>query len=97
MIGSEKRRLIFEQVRLKAASRGLPIDDSAEFLVWVEQWIAGDYEMSELRSRYNDLTARRAQRSTSTRNGGETTPSNSEADLRRNREADLSDSIQDAG
>ncbi len=31
-------------------------------LGWDELWISGEYDMSELRSRYNDLTVRRAQR-----------------------------------
>ena len=58
---SDGRRMIFDRVRTKAAVRGMPIDDDPEFLAWVELWISGEYEMSELRSRYNDLTARRAQ------------------------------------
>ena len=42
--------------------RGTPIDDNPEFLGWVELWISGAYDMSELRSRYNDITDRPAQR-----------------------------------
>lgn len=55
--------MIFDLVRAKALSRGTPIDETPEFLGWVERWITGDYEISELRSRYNDLAARRAQQS----------------------------------
>jgi len=33
-----------------------------EFLGWVVLWISGEYDISDLSSRYNDLTARRAQR-----------------------------------
>lgn len=62
MIDSNRRRMIFDQVRTKAALWGTPIDDAPEFLGWVELWISGEYDMSELRSRYNDLTIRRAQR-----------------------------------
>ncbi|WP_119945143.1 hypothetical protein [Neorhizobium sp. NCHU2750] len=64
-IDSDRRRVIFDQVRSKAMSRGTPIDDDAEFLAWVELWISGEYEMSDLRSRYNDLVARRTPRSKS--------------------------------
>ncbi len=64
-IDSDRRRMIFDQVRTKAMSRGTPIDDDPEFLAWVELWISGEYDISELKSRYNDLAARRAQRSKS--------------------------------
>ena len=64
-IDSDRRRLIFEQVRSKAMSRGMPIDDDPEFLALVELWISGEYDVSELRSQYNDLAIRRAQRSKS--------------------------------
>jgi hypothetical protein len=64
-IDSDRRRVIFEQVRDKAIARGMPIDDDPEFLGWVELWISGEYDISDLRSRYNDLTIRRAQRSKS--------------------------------
>ncbi|WP_313607083.1 hypothetical protein [Rhizobium sp.] len=62
VVDSERRRTIFDQVRAKSALRGMPIDDDPEFLAWIELWISGDYDMSELRSQYNDLMARRAQR-----------------------------------
>jgi hypothetical protein len=62
-IDSDRRRVIFDQVRDKAIARGMPIDDDPEFLGWVELWISGEYDIPELRSRYNDLVARRAQRS----------------------------------
>ncbi|WP_145642275.1 hypothetical protein [Neorhizobium alkalisoli] len=64
-IDSDRRRMIFDQVRTKAMSRGTPIDDDPELLAWVELWISGEYDMSELRSRYNDLAIRRTQRSKS--------------------------------
>ncbi len=62
VIDSDRRRMIFDQVRTKAVLPGTPIDDDPEFLGRVELWISGAYDMSELRSRYNDLTDRRAQR-----------------------------------
>ncbi|AYD04627.1 hypothetical protein [Neorhizobium sp. NCHU2750] len=62
-IDSDRRRVIFDQVRSKAMSRGTPIDDDPEFLGWVELWISGEYEISELRSRYNELATRRTHRS----------------------------------
>lgn len=64
-IDSDRRQMIFDQVRTKAMSRGMPIDDDPEFLAWVELWISGEYDMSELRSRYSDLATRRTQRSMS--------------------------------
>lgn len=63
--------MIFDQVRAKSTLRGMPIDDDPEFLAWIELWISGDHDMSELRSRYNDLMARRAQRSRSFPNVGQ--------------------------
>ena len=59
VIDSDRRRMIFDQVRAKAMSRGMPIDNDPKFLAWVELWISGEYEMSDLRSRYNDLATRR--------------------------------------
>lgn len=83
--------MIFDQVRAKAISRGTPINEDPEFLGWVERWITGEYEVSDLRSRYNDLAARRTQQSTCTRNGGK-----QEADLGLNAEADIPHPVQDA-
>jgi hypothetical protein len=62
-IDSDRRRMIFNQVRTKAVLRGMPMDEDPEFLAWIDLWISGEYSMSELRSRYSDLTARRAHRS----------------------------------
>lgn len=61
-IDSDRRRMIFDQVRDKAIARGMPIDDDPEFLGWVELWINGEYDISELRSRYNALMTRRSRR-----------------------------------
>ncbi|MBB4351098.1 hypothetical protein [Aliirhizobium cellulosilyticum] len=74
-IDSERRRMIFDQVRSKAMSRGTPVDDDPEFLAWVELWISGEYDMSDLRSRYNDLATRRTQRSKSAAGALESTSS----------------------
>ncbi len=71
---SDRRRTIFDRVRTKALLRGMPIDSDPEFLALVDLWISGEYEMSELRSRYKDLTARRAQRSRSGPPAPEPTP-----------------------
>lgn len=65
VIDSDRRRMIFDQVRAKAMSRGMPIDNDPKFLALVELWISGGYEMSDLRSRYNDLATRRTRRSMS--------------------------------
>jgi hypothetical protein len=78
-IDSDRRRTIFDQVRDKAIARGMPIDDDPEFLGWVERWINGEYDISELRSRYNDLIARRAQRSKSVPAVGEPSVPDAEA------------------
>lgn len=73
-IGSDRRRTIFDRVRTKALLRGMPIDSDPEFLALVDFWISGEYEMPELRSRYNDFTTRRAQRSRSVPHPLEPTP-----------------------
>lgn len=41
VIYSDRRRMIFDQVRAKAMSRGMPIDNDPKFLAWVELWISG--------------------------------------------------------
>jgi hypothetical protein len=74
-IDSDRRRMIFDQVRTKAMSRGTPIDNAPEFLAWVELWISGEYEISDLRFRYNDLVARRTTRSKSVAGALESAPS----------------------
>lgn len=56
-------------------SRGTRIDNDPEFLAWLELWISGEYEMSDLRSRYNDLVARRTPRSKSIAGALESVPS----------------------
>ncbi|MQY46214.1 hypothetical protein GAO09_09150 [Rhizobiales bacterium RZME27] len=77
-IDSDRRRTIFDRVRTTALLRGMPIDSDPEFIALVDLWISGEYEMPELRSRYNDLTARRAQRSRSVTHALETTPNQAE-------------------
>ncbi|MNE53728.1 hypothetical protein D3C80_1484710 [compost metagenome] len=77
-IDSDRRRTIFDRVRTTALLRGMPIDSAPEFIALVDLWISGEYEMPELRSRYNDLTARRAQRSRSVPHALETTPNQAE-------------------
>jgi len=36
--------------RLRRA--GLPTEEDPRFLLWIEQWIAGEIEMQEVRERY---------------------------------------------
>jgi hypothetical protein len=72
--------MIFDQVRAKAMSRGMPIDDDPRFLAWVELWISGEYEMSDLRSRYNDLATRRTQRSKSVAGADDKLPQDTDPD-----------------
>lgn len=78
-IDSDRRRMIFDQVRDNAIARGMPIDDDPEFLGWVGLWISGEYDISELRSRYNDLIIRRAQRTKSGPDVGEPAGPDAEA------------------
>lgn len=54
------RRSIAERVIARARRRGMPIDDDAEYMALVEQWIEGEIEIKEMRQRYIGLLARRS-------------------------------------
>ncbi|MBB6164508.1 hypothetical protein HNQ72_004353 [Rhizobium wenxiniae] len=79
-IDSDRRRMIFDQVRAKAMSRGMPIDNNPKFLAWVDLWISGEYEMSDLRSRYNDLVTCRTRRSKSVNGVDDELPQDTDPD-----------------
>lgn len=54
------RRSIADRVIARARRRGMPIDDDAEYMALVEQWVEGEIEIGEMRQRYIDLLARRS-------------------------------------
>ncbi|WP_146260149.1 hypothetical protein [Rhizobium tubonense] len=45
----------FEQAR----QRGTPVEDDPRFLSWIDQWVAGDMTMVEVRQRYGQLQSAR--------------------------------------
>lgn len=55
------RRAIYDRIRTKASNAGLKFEDDPLFLEWVEQWIAGEMETRELRSRYLRLVHEQVQ------------------------------------
>ena len=58
----EARRALVERIFDKARESGQTIEDNPLFLHWIENWIAGDMEIAELREKYRGfLLARRHQ------------------------------------
>ncbi|WP_246730949.1 hypothetical protein [Rhizobium laguerreae] len=49
---SEQRRLAAQKAFDRLRRAGLPTEEDPRFLVWIEQWIAGEIEMQEVRERY---------------------------------------------
>ncbi|WP_245277391.1 hypothetical protein [Rhizobium leguminosarum] len=49
---SEQRRLAAQKTFDRLRRAGLPTEEDPRFLVWIEQWIAGEIEMQEVRERY---------------------------------------------
>lgn len=52
---SEQRRLAAQKAFDRVRGAGMPMEDDPRFLVWIEQWIAGEIEMSQVRERYLGL------------------------------------------
>lgn len=65
----QSRRSIAERVIARARGRGMPIDEDAEYMALVEQWIEGEFEIEEMRQRYIDLLARRSAEGKAQRKG----------------------------
>lgn len=57
----EIRRRAAEKAFQKAQERGQPIEQDERFRGWIEEWIAGDIEMSEVATRYRGLVAELAE------------------------------------
>jgi hypothetical protein len=51
----EKRRAIFDAVVAKHAKLGDKFEDDTGFMASVEEWIAGEIDIDELRARYRLL------------------------------------------
>ncbi|MCV9964386.1 hypothetical protein OIU34_21085 [Pararhizobium sp. BT-229] len=51
----ERRRALVERIVAQSAQRGQPIDDDPKFMAWVEEWVAGEIDVPELRRRYGEL------------------------------------------
>jgi hypothetical protein len=51
----ERRRLLVDKLVAQTAEKGTPIDGDAVFMGWVEEWIAGELDVPELRRRYAEL------------------------------------------
>lgn len=59
----EARRALVERIFDKARRSGQTIDDDPQFIRWIENWIAGDIEIADLREKYRDLLLSRRQKS----------------------------------
>lgn len=60
---ADQRRAAAANAFEQARQRGTPVEDDPRFLSWIDQWIAGDMTMVEVRQRYSQLqTARRMAR-----------------------------------
>lgn len=55
----EIRRKAAANAFLRAREAGRPIEDHPDFLSWIEQWIEGEIEISEVAYRYRGLVAQR--------------------------------------
>jgi hypothetical protein len=51
----ERRRELVERIFGAATDRGVEVDTDPLFRSWVEEWIAAEIDMDELRRRYADL------------------------------------------
>jgi hypothetical protein len=57
----EGRRELVDKIFGAAAARGSEVDTDPLFRSWVEEWIAHEIDMDELRRRYDDLRRLRHQ------------------------------------
>lgn len=51
----EARRALVDRIFDKARANGHTIEDDPLFMGWIENWIAGDIEIAELREKYRDF------------------------------------------
>ncbi len=58
---SDERRAIYERARDRARKTGAPMDEDPLFLGWVEEWIAGEIGIADLKRRYRELLRLRGQ------------------------------------
>jgi hypothetical protein len=56
----EVRRRAAENAFQKARDSGQPVEKDDRFHAWIEDWIAGDIEMSEVARHYRSLVRERA-------------------------------------
>jgi len=56
---SQIRRKAAANAFLRAREAGRSIEGHPDFLTWIEQWIEGEIEMSEVAYRYRGLVAQR--------------------------------------
>ncbi|MDP9838521.1 hypothetical protein J2T09_003289 [Neorhizobium huautlense] len=57
----EARRALVERIFDKARENGQTIEDDPLFISWIEEWIAGDIEIAELREKYRGFLASHGQ------------------------------------
>jgi hypothetical protein len=57
---NERRRLAAQKALDRIRRAGLPMEEDPRFLAWIEQWIAGEIEMPDVRERYLGLLRERA-------------------------------------
>lgn len=55
----ERRRALVDKIVTQSAQRGLPIDNDPKFMAWIEEWVAGEIDVPELRRRYGELLKNR--------------------------------------
>ena len=51
----ESRRALVERIFDRTRQSGQTIEDDPLFISWIEDWIAGDIVIAELRDRYRDF------------------------------------------
>lgn len=57
---TEHRRLAVQKAFNRIRNAQLPLEQDPRFLIWIEQWIAGELEIADVRQRYAALLRERA-------------------------------------
>lgn len=55
----ERRQALVERMFAEAEQRGRPLEDDPRFRAWVDQWVACEIDVEELKRRYSDLIKER--------------------------------------
>lgn len=63
----ERRRALIERIFAKAEQNGRPVEGDPRFRAWVDQWVAYEIDLDELKRRYGELLRLRSEERRRTR------------------------------